>query len=124
MICRKPEVAYRTFFPPHARISQTASLKGSEVISQTLCPDWLAWVGIVCRGKKTKTKTINKRVKKKKTLATEFGGFSPDVLTQVLNTPRTVGTVSRGTASVDPGGGADPLSDSLRPYQHVSGKNY
>lgn len=56
MICRKPEVAYRTFFPPHARISQTASLKGSEVISQTLCPDWLAWVGIVCRGKNKKQK--------------------------------------------------------------------
>lgn len=73
-------------FPPHARVSQTASLKDQRFISQTLFPDWLAWVGIMCQG--------GKKQKQKQTLATEFGGFSPGVFTEVLNTPRTVGTVS------------------------------
>ena len=51
LLSRKPEVAYPTTpppplppSPPHAHISQNHFLlKGLEVVSQTLLPDWLAW---------------------------------------------------------------------------------
>lgn len=59
-VCRKPEVAYPTVPPPTLAFHKPPTLfkkksttkkrkqKGSAVTSQTLLPDWLAWVRTVC----------------------------------------------------------------------------
>lgn len=52
--CRKPEVAYRTKILPRSQIHRPPPVKRSEVISQTLLPDWLAWARTVCQKRNEK----------------------------------------------------------------------
>lgn len=86
--CRKPEVAYRTITPPTPAFHRPP--EGQRSSARRCFPDWLAWARTVCQERKEKKKRkrerekivrIQNQKKEKKTLATEFGGFSPDAST-------------------------------------------